>query len=119
MLVLVDGALEARPSGPPSFSTMFNNLGIRRQPSSVETHVAMGDGQQWPDQPLQAVNATSPPTAITGANAFSGTDGPAWDDHTLAISPSFVPDGTNKLGLSFATGGDSLLWSYSALAINE
>jgi len=58
-------------------------------------------------------------TPITGANAFSGTDGPAWDDQTVPVSPSFVPSGTNNLGLSFATGGDSLLWSYSALAVNE
>jgi subtilisin len=118
-LVLVDGALEARPSGPTSFFSMFDSLGVGRQPTWVEAHVGIGDGQQWPDRPLLAFDATLANTAITGANAFSGTDGPAWDDQTVPVSTSFVPAGTNNLGLSFATGGDSLLWSYSALAVNE
>jgi subtilisin family serine protease len=118
-LVLVDGAAEVRPNGPTSFFSTFGNLGIGKQPSSVQTHVGIGDGQQWPEPPLLAVDNVLNFTPITGANAFSGTDGPAWDDHTLPVSPSFVPAGTNNLTLSLGTGGDSLLWSYSALAVNE
>jgi subtilisin family serine protease len=118
-LVLVDGALEVRPSGPRSFFTPFDNLGVGKQPWSVEAHVGIGDGQQWPEQPLLAFDAFARSIPLTGANAFSGTDGPAWDDQTLPVSTSFVPAGTNFLGLGLSTGGDSLLWSYSALAVNE
>jgi subtilisin len=119
-LVLVDGALEARPSGPTRFFNTFDNVAIGKPPTAVEAHVGIGDGQQWPEQPV-SFNTPFGNLAITGANAFWGTDGPAWDDQTLPVSPSVVVAGTNTLGLSLATptGGDSLLWSYSALAVNE
>jgi hypothetical protein len=117
--VLVDGALEARPAGPKSFSSMFDNLGVGRQPASVEAHVGIGDGQQWPDLPLLAFGAWPVDVALTGSNAFSGTDGPAWDDQTVPVPTWSVPAGTNGLGLRFTADGDSLVWSYSALAVNE
>ena len=113
-LVLVDGALEARPSGPTSFFSPFGNLGVAKQPTAVGLHVGIGDGQQWPEQPIVFGNS-----AVTGANPFSGSDGPAWDDLTVGVSPSLLPVGTNQASASFATSGDSLLWSYSALAVNE
>jgi hypothetical protein len=118
-LVLIDGAFEARSSGPSSISTLFGSLAVGRQPTAVEAHFGIGDGQQSPEQWLLAFDGTPPDIALTGANAFSGTDGPAWDDQTVPVPTWFVPAGTNFLGLTFATDDDSLLWSYSALAVNE
>ena len=113
-LVLVDGARELRPSGPTSLFNTFANLGIGKAPSTVGVHVGIGDGQQWPEQPLALGSS-----AITGSNPFSGTDGPAWDDQTVNVSPSLIPPGTNQTSLNMATSGDALLWSYSALQVNE
>jgi subtilisin family serine protease len=113
-IVLVDGAQEVRPAGPTSFSHTFDNLSVAKQPSYVGLHLGVGDGQPFPESPVSFANAT-----VSVPNPFSGSDGPAWDDHSLSPSPSLLPPGTTKAPLTITTLGDSLLWTYSALEIKE
>ena len=80
----------------------------------MRTRAGIGDGQQWPEQQVSFAGLN-----LTFPNAFSGTDGPAWDDQTLWVSPATLPPGTTNPVLGFGTNGDSLLWTYSALETQE
>jgi subtilisin len=112
--VIVDGAQEIRPAGPTAFGHLFTSLGVFRTPSSAALHLGIGDGQVWPEQPVSFAN-----TAVTGANPFSGTDGPGWDDQTISLPTSLLPGGTSQAGVNLATVGDALLWSYSGLELQQ
>lgn len=102
------------PNGPATFSHVFNNLSIRQPPSWVGLHLGVGDGQPWPEMPVRFAS-----TDVTSWNPFFGSAGPAWDDYSLAPSASLVPAGTMVVPVQLTTTGDSLLWAYSALAIQE
>jgi hypothetical protein len=56
---------------------------------------------------------------VTGSNPFAGSDGAGWDDLTLSPGPGLVAPGTWNVPLNLATSGDSLLWTYSALEVQE
>jgi len=113
-LVIVDGAQDLMTNGPATFSHVFDNLSILQQPSWVGLHLGVGDGQPWPEMPARFAN-----TDVTSWNPFFGSAGPAWDDYSLVPSASLVPAGTMVVPVDLTTTGDSLLWAYSALAIQE
>jgi subtilisin len=113
-IAVVDGAQELRTVGQPMFGHSFGNFSMLQQPSSIGLHLGVGDGQPWPEQPIVFANAN-----VTGSNPFAGSDGAGWDDLTLSPSPSLLGPGTWNVPLNLATSSDSLLWTYSALEVQE
>ena len=109
-----DGVLTA--AGPGAFAThTFAGLKVPRTPTSVRLNIGVGDGQpQWDEDPMRFRAQ-----AVTGADPFSGTDGPMWDDLTVVVPTGLLPKGTKQATNSIrsaTTNNDCLSWAYSALS---
>ena len=97
----------------------FSGLHVPSAPSRRRLHVGVADGQAESAGP-QVFPADENPMlfgdqGITQPNAFTGTDGPAWDDLTLRLAPETLPVGATTAANSLTTRYDCLAWAYAAL----
>jgi hypothetical protein len=74
-------------------------------------HVAVGDGQSSAEDPLTYGGA-----AITPANAFSGLQGPSWDNKRVLMGTGTTPAGTVARVIGLRSQGDCLVMSHAAVS---
>jgi subtilisin family serine protease len=114
-IVIRHGAMTLNAVGQ-TMSQTFSGLSVPKNPSFVELHIGMGNGNTggYEDSMLFA---GSP---ITSKGAFEGFNGPGWDAPRIAVPVSLLPAGTtsasNSLSLVPHTAGQCLAWAYSALS---
>ncbi len=93
----------------------FQNLSVPANPDMVQLNVGVGDGGPDPEGPLWLTANT-----VTSPNAFSGSDGPSWDDLTIAAPANSLQAGSvvtsNWLTASSYQFADCLAWAYAALS---
>jgi hypothetical protein len=107
-VVLNDGAMRVASPEAEMAHDFFTDLPA--QPTEAELHVGVGDGQpEFGEYPMTLGGA-----AVTGPNAFAGSDGPGWDDLTVGVPTGVVPvQGPVRNALRMQ--GDCMMWSYAAL----
>jgi hypothetical protein len=108
------GAMTLNTVASPMSHT-FAGLSVPKTPTSVQLHVGMGDTEGSLGENSMMLGSS----VVTPANYFTGSDGPQWDDVTIAVPTSVLPAGTtsisNSIGLP-SYGGDCMAWAYSALS---
>jgi subtilisin len=88
----------------------FTGLSVPVAPTTAQLHVGVGDGQNFPDAPMQLAGA-----AVTGPDVFSGSDQPMWDDLDVTLPTNLLPVGTRERTNTITAANDCLAWAYAAL----
>jgi subtilisin len=88
----------------------FTGLSVPVAPTTAQLHVGVGDGQAFPDAPMQLAGA-----AVTGPDVFFGSDQPMWDDLDITLPTTLLPAGTRERTNTITATNDCLAWAYAAL----
>jgi subtilisin family serine protease len=101
-----DGAITALAG-----EKMTHSFDLQAPLEAGELHVGIGAADVGGEDPMSLG-----PLAVTGPDAFNGSDGDDWDDHTLPLLRPTALNGLVQLDNSLTNQSDAMAWAYAALA---
>jgi len=110
VISMKDGAVTIGGGRNRGYGTQLGGFVAATPPTGASVTYVVGGGTS---QPLDfgGINQT-----IAFNNAFSGSDGPAWDTRSGDVSAS-LPATATRAGAALATGNDSLVWVAAILSV--